>query len=88
MPFAAALLALRTGAPLLPIAVTRLRRRRYHLRIGRPLDVTRQVGFREDVQRITQRLLDELTIDLRANPTQWVLFRPVWAAQTTSGGAT
>ncbi len=78
MPTAAALLALRTGAPLLPIAVTRLPRQHFRLRIGHPIAVARASTVRNDARRITESLLAELAVDLRANPSQWVVFRPIW----------
>ena len=78
LPTAAALLALRTGAPLLPVGCIRLAGDRYRVRIGPPIMVERTGSLRGDVRLLTERLLGELQRFLEENPTQWVMFRPVW----------
>jgi len=81
MPIAAALLALRTGAPLIPYGCQRLPGHRFRVQIGPPIPVARTGNLREDVRSVTERLLDALAIYLRANPTQWVVFRKVWTTE-------
>jgi lauroyl/myristoyl acyltransferase len=78
LPVAAAILALRTGAPLLPIGTTRLPDHRFRVRIGSPVAVPRSGRLREDARRLTEQLLDQLGGYLRENPTQWAVFRDIW----------
>ncbi len=78
MPVAAAVLALRTGAPLLPYASQRLAGHRFRLRIGEPIPVSRSGRLSADARSITESLLRALGVYLRDNPTQWVVFRRVW----------
>jgi len=78
MPIAAAALARRTGAPLLPIASSRLPGGRFRCRIGPPISLTEPDGRRLSLVEITERLLAALEPFLRDNPTQWVVFRRVW----------
>lgn len=81
LPIAAALLALRTGAPLLPVASQRLPGQRFRVRLGAPLPVVRTGRLRADAVALTERLFAELAVFLRDNPTQWVVFRSVWTAE-------
>ncbi|MGH2461399.1 MAG: lysophospholipid acyltransferase family protein [Chloroflexota bacterium] len=78
MPVAAALLARRTGAPLLPYASRRLPGRRLRVRIGAPIPVARTGHLRADLRTTTEHLLDALGADLRDAPTQWVIFHRIW----------
>lgn len=78
LPAGPAVLALRTGAPLIPAAVY-FEGRHGHVGVLRPpLDVTRQGRFRADVQRITQALAGELEGLIRRAPEQWHLMQPNW----------
>ncbi|HVB97141.1 MAG TPA: hypothetical protein VNG11_05380 [Chloroflexota bacterium] len=78
MPIAAALIAHRCQAPLLPVGTMRLGGHRFEVRIGAPIPVSQTGSRRQDLQITTQRLFDSLESFLRRNPTQWVVFRPVW----------
>jgi KDO2-lipid IV(A) lauroyltransferase len=78
LPSGPATLALRTGAPLLPVAVYFREPVGYHGIVRPPLDVTRQGGLREDVTRITQALAHELEHLIRRAPEQWHLLQPNW----------
>ncbi|WP_419552420.1 phosphatidylinositol mannoside acyltransferase [Candidatus Poriferisodalis sp.] len=78
LPAGPALLALRSGAALLPTAVY-FRPRGKHLGTVRPpVDVTRRGRLRDDVAAVTQRLADELVTLIAAEPRQWHLFGPNW----------
>jgi KDO2-lipid IV(A) lauroyltransferase len=77
LPGGPATLALRSGAPILPIAVYFEGDHR-HAVVKPPLDTTRQGSLRDDVQRLTQdvaRALEEL---IRVAPEQWHLLQPNW----------
>ena len=77
LPAGPATLALRTGAPILPMAMY------YEGRIHRgvvrpPLPVEREGKLRDDVARITQALAHELEALIRHAPEQWHLMQPNW----------
>jgi KDO2-lipid IV(A) lauroyltransferase len=79
LPAGPVTLALRTGAPIVPLAVYFGRRTDDHVAIIRPpLDLTRRGRLREDVARGTQALAGELEHLIRLAPTQWHLMQPNW----------
>jgi lauroyl/myristoyl acyltransferase len=84
MPGGPALLALRTGAPLLPVAVY-FREQGHTVRILPPLRVERQGSLRDDVRRVTQDLADRFEGLIAAAPEQWLVMQPVWPDNGTSG---
>jgi KDO2-lipid IV(A) lauroyltransferase len=77
LPSGPAVLALRTGAPLLPTAIYD-RGPVHHGVIRPPLPVDRRASFRADVARITQSLATELEALIRVAPEQWHLMQPNW----------
>ncbi len=77
LPSGPAVLALRTGAPLLPTAIYD-RGRTHHGVVRPPIPVAREGSFRADVARITQAVADELEVLIRAAPEQWHLMQPNW----------
>jgi lauroyl/myristoyl acyltransferase len=78
LPAGPALLALRSGAPLIPMAVY-FRPRRDHLaRILPPVPVEREGRLRDDVTRITQVVAHRFEELIRAEPTQWHVMQPNW----------
>lgn len=77
LPSGPAVLALRTGAPLLPTAIYD-RGRMHHGVVHAPLPVERRGTFRSDVARITQALAGELETLIRAAPEQWHMMQPNW----------
>lgn len=77
MPAGAATIALRTGAPLIPVAVY-FRGDRHFARCRPAVPAVREGRFREDVQRITQALANELEMLIRAAPEQWHVLQPTW----------
>ena len=74
------MLALRTGAPLLPVGVYFTDEYNGHLAVVRPPVPTERHGgrLRDDVARITQALAHELEFLIRRAPEQWHLFQPNW----------
>jgi phosphatidylinositol dimannoside acyltransferase len=77
LPSGPAVLALRTGAPLMPTAI--YDRGRDHHGVVRPaIPVAREGSFRADVARITQAIAHELEALIRAAPEQWHLMQPNW----------
>ena len=78
LPAGPAMLALRSGAALLPTAVYFRPRGRHLGTVRPPIDITRHGRLREDVTAVTQRLADELAALIAAEPHQWHLFGPNW----------
>ena len=78
LPAGPALLALRTGATVLPTTVY-FEPQGKHLGMVRPPIETSRVGtVKEDVHRITQLIAEELELLIRRDPEQWHLFQPNW----------
>lgn len=85
MPVGPALVARRTGAPLLPTAVYFEGNQRI-CRIRPPVAVDRTGSLRVDLKTTTQRLATELEILIEAAPEQWHVLQPVFVdAMTTAG---
>jgi phosphatidylinositol dimannoside acyltransferase len=78
LPAGAATLALRTGAPLLPVVVYSGPGNWHTGVIHPPLDTTRRGRMREDIARVTQDLARTFEDDIRARPEQWHLYQPNW----------
>lgn len=77
LPAGPALLARRTGAPLLPTAV--YFRDKGHLgHVGAPIWASQDVKLRDDMARVTQELAGALEDLIRAAPDQWHLLEPNW----------
>ncbi len=86
LPAGPATLALRTGAPILPVAVYFTRRPDGHHGLVRPpLPAQRLGALRDDVSRITQDLATELEHLIRRAPEQWHLFQPNWPSDPGYG---
>lgn len=87
MPGGPATLSLRTGAPILPTAVYFTGRVDGHRAWVRPpLPIERvEKRLRDDVQRITQLLAQELEILIRRAPSQWHMFQPNWPSDPGYG---
>jgi KDO2-lipid IV(A) lauroyltransferase len=77
LPSGPAVLALRTGAPLLPTGVYDRGPTRHGI-VRPPIPVERTGRFRDDVARLTQAIADELELLIREAPEQWHLMQPNW----------
>jgi phosphatidylinositol dimannoside acyltransferase len=78
LPAGAATLALRTGAPLLPVVVYSGPGNWHTGVIHPPLDTSRQGRMREDIVRVTQDLATTFEQFILARPEQWHLYQPNW----------
>jgi KDO2-lipid IV(A) lauroyltransferase len=78
LPAGPATLALRTGAPLVPVAVYFRPRGNHLAKIGPPLPCERSGRLRDDVARITQDLAHRFEDLIRAAPDQWHLMQANW----------
>jgi KDO2-lipid IV(A) lauroyltransferase len=78
LPGGAATLALRTGAPLVPVVVYSGPGNWHTGVVHAPVDTTRRGSLREDVGRVTQELATIFEHDIRCHPEQWHLYQPNW----------
>jgi lauroyl/myristoyl acyltransferase len=79
LPAGPALMALRTGAPILPTGVYFTNRQHGHVGIVHPpVPVERTGRLREDVTRIMGLVAAELEVLIRRAPDQWHLLQPNW----------
>ncbi len=86
LPAGPATLALRTGAPILPLAVYYEGSGR-HAYVQPPLDTARRGSLREDVARVTQDLAHALEGLIRRAPEQWHLLQPNWPSDRDASGS-
>ena len=75
-PAGPAALSARSGAPMLPVACSRLGNDRFRTR-GLPL-ITAANDSPAETYRATQALADALGSVIAEDPGQWYMFRPVW----------
>jgi KDO2-lipid IV(A) lauroyltransferase len=75
-PAGPAALSARSGAPMLPVACSRLANDRFRTR-GLPL-ITAANDSPAEIYRATQALADALGSVIAEDPGQWYMFRPVW----------
>ncbi len=87
MPAGPAMLALRTGAVLLPTAVYSGPGIEHTAVIMPPVPAERTGGLRRDVARVTQMIASDLEQLIRRAPEQWHLFQPNWPGDTAPGPA-
>ena len=78
LPGGAATLALRTGAPLVPVCVYSGPGYWHTAVVHPPMDTERRGTLRQDVARITQDLATIFEYDIRCRPEQWHLYQPNW----------
>lgn len=74
IPGGAAVLSLRTGAPIVPCCVFRRPGGRFVAEVAPP----EYPGEQHDVQSLTQRIVDALEGWVRRHPEQWYPFRRMW----------
>jgi len=80
-------MALRTGAPVIPLAIHRQPDDTFLLTIERPLELVRTGDRREDIRLNTQAVTTILERFIRAHPTQWVWIHDRWKTQLPIGDA-
>lgn len=78
LPVGPALLARRTGAPLVPAYVSRRRDGRLDGVVGEPLTVSWSEDRRADLARITRLVTDRLEYHIARHPEQWTVLQRVW----------
>jgi len=88
LPAGPAMLALRSGAPLIPVAAYFRPGGGHHAVVRQPVPTERKGRLREDVARITQLLANEFEDLIRVAPEQWHLLQPNWPSDRTTDGRT
>ena len=78
VPAGPAVLALRTGAAVVPVAIYLEPRGRFTVSLFPELDTTRTGDFRADVARLTRDMVASFEVMIRARPEQWHIFQPQW----------
>ena len=78
MPGGPALLALRSGAPLIPTGCYFLPDGEGEARIGPPIPAERSGNIRDDMVRVTQALAHRFEELIREAPEHWHLLQPNW----------
>lgn len=86
LPGGAALLALRTGAPIIPAVAVRRADDRFDGRVGPPIEVERGADLRDSIRLTTRRIAQRFEQDIGAQPEQWTVYQPVWPSPSGSGG--
>lgn len=87
LPGGPALMALRSGSPLLPTAVY-FEGDHCHAMVLPALDTERRGKLRADVARVTQDLARALEVLIRRAPEQWHLLQPNWPSDYQALGRT
>lgn len=86
VPGGPAMLALRTGAALLPGSAYFAADGRHVSRIGVPIPAEREGRLRADVERVTADLVRHMEDAIREAPEQWLLMQPNWPSDRTAAG--
>lgn len=84
LPAGPALLSLRTGSPLLPVAIYDYGRTRRCV-VEPPIWPERSGSLRRDAAALTQQVADALAALIGSAPHQWHVLSPVWDAQRPDG---
>lgn len=75
---AAARLALKYGAPLIPVDLVRLEGARFRMTVGDPIAFAPSGDMNADVEALTARINLEIERMIRAAPGQWLWFHRRW----------
>jgi len=78
LPSGPAVLALRSGAPILPAFVVRRPDGGFEGIVEPPLEVLRPGARRGDVERVTRAVAARLEYYIGRYPEQWTVFQPIW----------
>lgn len=87
VPPGAAVLALRSGATIMPCTVYHDRKGHYEAVFGPPIRAERKGTLREDVARITTELVATFETFIQKAPEQWHVFQPIWPTTSDAESA-
>src|SRR5205823_87581 len=74
-------IALKTGAPIIPVWVRREPNNVYVAEVEAPLEVSRTGDLPHDIQVTTERIVQFFERIIRREPDQWLVFLPVWRSR-------
>ena len=77
-PAGPATIALKTGAPILPVWIRRQPDNLYIAEIEEQIEVSRTGDTQRDIQLTTERIVQFFERIIRREPDQWLVFLPVW----------
>lgn len=78
VPGGPAVLAMKTGATIVPVYMFRQPDKSFESLFFPPLSWTPTGNRERDAQTIMQKLMDTLQTVVRSRPDQWYMFRPMW----------
>lgn len=84
--FAPALLALRTGAAVLPVAIFREGPGRHRVVVEKPIAVRRSGDLHRDLQENTARFTQAIEAFIRRSPAEWLWVHRRWKTQPLPEG--
>ncbi|TAK27867.1 MAG: hypothetical protein EPO21_23325 [Chloroflexota bacterium] len=84
VPGGAALLALKTGAAVIPACVVRQPDNSYLGIVDKEIEFQPIGNLTQDVQDLTQKIVSSLESWIQRYPDQWYMFRPMWGENTCS----
>jgi len=84
-PAGPATIALKTGAPILPVWIRRQPDNLYVAEIEEPIEVSRTGNMQSDIQVTTERIVQFFERIIRREPDQWLVFLPVWRLDAPQG---
>ena len=85
VPAGPAVLALRTGAPVVPITCRRMTDDRYLLEVQEAISFSPSGAHDVDVEALSQAIMDRFEPILSAAPEQWYLYSPMWSEEEGAG---
>jgi phosphatidylinositol dimannoside acyltransferase len=88
LPSGAALLAIRTGARILPAVAVRTANDRFVGRIDPPVEIECGADTRQTIRRTTRRIAERFERHIAAHPEQWTVYQPVWRSPPRGGRRT
>ena len=81
VPAGPAVLALRSGAPVVPIMCRRQPDDRYLLEVQPAIDLARTGDHDADTRALAQAIMSRFEPELLRRPEQWYLFSPMWLGE-------
>lgn len=87
IPAGAATLAIKTGAPIVPGYMVRVKGNRFHGVVMPKIEFRPSGDLRQDVAALTQKMVSALELSVRRHPEQWYMFRRMWLEQGSQSAA-
>jgi lauroyl/myristoyl acyltransferase len=87
VPAGPAVMALRSGAPVVPILCRRQPDNRYLLEVQPAIEFSPDGDRVDDTQALAQAIMDRFEPELLRHPEQWYLFSPMWVGDGSPSAA-